>query len=187
MAHINQEIKARISEEKEKEIRNYLLKFAKKMTGIDYQIDTYFKVDNGKLKFRKSIFGDELIYYNRENKKDVKQSNVLVFQNQGKTEDLEKITRATHDVLTEVKKRREIYSIENVIFDIDKVEDLGTFIEIKAKSELNPKTGETITPINKLKEQCNHYKNLFKIKESDLIENSYSDMLLELKEMQKKG
>ncbi len=184
MVHVNEEIKARISEDKEKEIRNYLLKFATKLEGIDFQTDSYFKVDEGYMKLRKGNIENALIFYKRENEKGPKLSKPEIHDLM-KNSYLERITRKTYDLLIEVKKRREIYSIDNVKFNIDEVKNLDCFIEIKAQSELDEETGKPIIPLEKLKEQCNHYKNLFKIKRSDLIENSYSDIMLELKEMQK--
>jgi len=71
-----------------------------------------------------------------------------------------------------VKKRREIYYINNVKFHIDEVPGLGSFVEIEAgnvKVDLSKK---------QLKEQCDFYVKEFGIKEEDLIQVSYSDMLL---------
>ena len=72
-----------------------------------------------------------------------------------------------------VTKRRAIYFIENVKFHIDEVEELGDFVEIEA-IDRDGSFGE-----EELKEQCQYYLNLFKIQKEDLIEVSYSDMVLE--------
>jgi adenylate cyclase class IV len=53
------------------------------------------------------------------------------------------------------------------------VPGLGSFIEIEAGNILAD------IPQEKLKEQCEFYLKEFKVKETDLIEGSYSDMLLE--------
>jgi len=172
MKHTNYEIKARTSEEKQKDIRNYLVNSATEFSGTDYQTDTYFKVPEGRLKIRKGNIENALIYYERDDGLDSKKSNVLLID-LNKSESLERITRKTHEVLVEVKKKREIYFINNVKFHIDEVENLGEFIEIEAISENDFLTEE------KIKQQYDYYKNLFKIKDSDLIKNSYSDMLLE--------
>lgn len=174
MNHINYEIKARCSEEKQDRIRKYLKIKNAVFAGIDNQIDTYFKVDKGRLKLRKGNIENSLIYYERKDEKDSKQSKVIVFNNQGNIEDLEKIIKKTNEVLIEVEKTREIYFIDNVKFHLDKVKNLGNFMEIEAKSK-----GEI--SLEKIKEQCNYYKNLFVIQNKDLIKNSYSDMLLDLK------
>ncbi|OGM96320.1 MAG: hypothetical protein A3B86_04220 [Candidatus Yanofskybacteria bacterium RIFCSPHIGHO2_02_FULL_38_22b] len=59
----------------------------------------------------------------------------------------------------------------NVKFHIDKVKDLGSFIEIEAID----KTGKIGK--KKLLKQCNQYLNLFNVLQSDLISKSYSDLL----------
>ena len=71
-----------------------------------------------------------------------------------------------------VKKRREIYYINNVKFHIDEVPGLGSFVEIEAGNMLADLLQE------KLKEQCDFYMKELGIKEEDLLEVSYSDMLL---------
>ena len=70
-----------------------------------------------------------------------------------------------------VDKKREIYFIENVKFHIDKVKNLGSFIEIEAID----KTGKIGK--QKLLEQCNYYLKLFGVSKFDLISKSYSDLL----------
>ena len=72
-----------------------------------------------------------------------------------------------------VDKLREIYFIDNVKFHIDTVRELGTFVEIEAIDE----TGEI--GLTKLKEQCDYFMELFAIRFEDLIEVSYSDLMLE--------
>ena len=81
---------------------------------------------------------------------------------------------AALNVKVVVDKKREIYFIENVKFHLDQVEELGTFVEIEA-IDSNGSIGR-----DKLKEQCDYYLELFKVQEDDLLQNSYSDMLLEL-------
>ncbi len=64
------------------------------------------------------------------------------------------------------------YYISNVKFHIDEVPGLGSFVEIEA--------GNVKVDLSKeqLQEQCDFYLKEFGIKEADLIEVSYSDMLL---------
>ena len=71
-----------------------------------------------------------------------------------------------------VKKRREIYYIKNVKFHMDEVPGLGSFVEIEA--------GNILADLSRkeLKEQCDFYLIEFKISPEDLVEVSYSDMLL---------
>ncbi len=74
-------------------------------------------------------------------------------------------------VICVVDKSREIYFIDNVKFHIDTVKNLGAFVEIEAID-----TDGSISREH-LKEQCDYYMQLLQIKPSDLIADSYSDML----------
>ena len=55
---------------------------------------------------------------------------------------------------------------------MDTIKELGTFIEIEAIRTVEKNTPEI------LREQCDRYIELFKIKEEDMIAHSYSDLLL---------
>ena len=170
MNHINIEIKARCSNKEQ--IRKILINKNADFKGIDRQIDTYFKVKKGRLKLREGNIENCLIYYHRENKLGPKKSDVFLFPIQ-KNSSLKQIFLNSFDILVKVKKTREIYFIDNIKFHLDEVENLGDFIEIEAidkNGEIGAKT---------LLKQCHEYLELFKIKEQDLIENSYSDMLLD--------
>ncbi|MBI2003874.1 class IV adenylate cyclase [Candidatus Pacearchaeota archaeon] len=172
MTYTNIEIKARASEKQQGEIRKILKENNAKFIGTDNQKDIYFKNETGRLKLRRGNIENYLIYYKRENKRDLKKSKVILFDNQGRIDELEKRTKKTHEILIEVNKEREIYFIENVKFHIDKVKNLGNFVEIEAISL------ENLISEEKLREKCLYYKNLFKIPDNDLIKDSYSDMLL---------
>ena len=73
-----------------------------------------------------------------------------------------------------VRKKREIYYIDNVKFHIDDVPGLGFFIEIEAGNILADKTE------SELLDQCNFYLKEFGIKEEDLVAESYSDLLMKV-------
>ncbi len=73
-----------------------------------------------------------------------------------------------------IDKQREIYFIDNVKFHLDRVRDLGTFVEIEATDIKDEYTSEYLV------EQCQQYIKLFGIAETDLQTNSYSDLLLEI-------
>ena len=168
----NLEIKAMASEEQQGKIREILKENNAKFIGTDNQKDIYFKNGSGKLKLRKGNLENYLIYYERENEKEIKKSKVILFNNQGRIDELEKRTKKTYEILAQVDKIREIYFIGNVKFHIDKIKNLGNFVEIEASSR------ENLISKEKLREQCNYYKNLLKIPDNDLIKDSYSDMLL---------
>ena len=170
MAHINIEIKAKSNNQNT--IREILKSKKTDYKGTDHQIDTYFKVNNGRLKLREGTIENYLIHYQRENKKGPKQSNVTLFSFNPESSLKEVLTKAL-GILVVVDKQREIYFIDNVKFHIDTVKNLGTFVEIEAID----KSG-TIGKAELLK-QCQYFLNLFKISQDDLISVSYSDLLLQ--------
>src|SRR3989338_4175717 len=76
MAHTNIEIKARSTNQDQ--IRAFFLKNGADFKGTDHQIDTYFKVENGRLKLREGNIENFLVFYEREDKEEPKQSNVIL-------------------------------------------------------------------------------------------------------------
>jgi predicted adenylyl cyclase CyaB len=173
MAFLNIEIKAKCNDPVF--IRNYLLSAGAEFKGVDEQTDTYFAVANGRLKLREGNIENNLIFYERTDQPGPKNSHfhlVKVINAEGLKEVLTKST----GVKVVVKKKREIYYISNVKFHIDDVPGLGSFVEIEAGNVLAD------IPEEKLKEQCNFYLGEFEIKQEDLIDISYSDMLFENEE-----
>lgn len=169
MAFINIEIKARSINSDF--VRNYLLSNSAEFRGIDEQTDTYFNVPNGRLKLREGNIENNLIFYERDNQSGPKSSH---FQLVGVKDPvgLKDALSKANGIKVVVKKKREIYFINNVKFHIDEVPGLGDFIEIEAGNKLADLSE------NELREQCDFYIRVLRIKEEDLISLSYSDMLL---------
>lgn len=166
---MNIEIKARCPSPLD--VKKVLKERGAEFIGVDRQTDTYFKVKKGRLKLRTGDIENDLIYYDREDSEGPKQSDVLLFKIESGSE-LEQILHSSLEPLVVVNKRREIYFIGNVKFHIDHIKNLGNFVEIEAIDRDGDIGRE------KLLEQCNEYMRLFKIREIDLIKNSYSDMLM---------
>ena len=169
MSYLNVEIKAKCTDAAF--IRNYLLKAGADFKGVDEQTDTYFNVANGRLKLREGNIENNLIFYERSNQSGPKSSHFQLV----KIEDangLKEVLTKSNGIKVVVKKRREIYYIKNVKFHIDEVPALGSFIEIEAGNILADLSSD------QLKEQCSFYISQFGIKKEDMIESSYSDMLL---------
>ena len=169
MKHLNIEIKAKCDDHEK--IRQILKSRNADFKGTKHQIDTYFKVNNGRLKLREDNAENFLVFYEREDKAGPKQSDVILFKSDLDSS-LKEILLKSLGVLVVVDKQREIYSLENVKFHIDIVKNLGTFMEIEAIDSDGAFVKE------KLLEQCQNYLNLFGILKSDLISVSYSDLLL---------
>ena len=169
MTHLNIEIKARC--DSPDAVRKVLTERNAIFKGTDIQIDTYFNCRNGRLKLREGNIEYALIYYNREDTASPKKAIVSLYHPERNSSLKEILTNAL-GVLVVVKKKREIYFIDNIKFHIDNVENLGSFIEIEAID-----TSGTIGE-EKLRQQCEEYIKLFNIQPSDLIHCSYSDMIL---------
>jgi len=169
MKCLNVEIKAKCNNHKR--IRSLLQSLNAEFNGIDHQIDTYFRTNNGRLKLRQGNIENHLIFYQRENKKGPKQSNIILFKSDPNSNLKEILLKSLGSKIV-VDKLREIYFIDNVKFHLDKVKGLGTFIEIEAID----KNGHLGT--KKLLAQCNKYLRLFRITDANLISDSYSDLLL---------
>ena len=140
-------------------------------SGEDKQTDTYFNVHHGRLKLREGNIENALIHYHRENNKGAKKSEVLLYEH-APDKNLKDILIAALGIKVVVDKRRKIYFIENVKFHFDAVDKLGTFVEVEAIDR------DGSIGLDKLVQQCNHYKELFDIQEEDIIAESYSDMIL---------
>lgn len=169
MKVLNIEIKARCNEPDR--IRKILIEDKASFVGTDHQIDTYFNCPNGRLKLRKGNIENSLIFYNRTNQKGPKSSSVSLLKLHPENE-LREILERAYGIKVEVDKKREIYFIENIKFHIDEVENLGSYVEIEAIDE-SGNIGERM-----LNNQCKRYMEKLNILESDLIDVSYSDLLL---------
>lgn len=166
--HINYEFKARCSDIEKLESK--LKKLNPLFVGTDHQIDTYFHVPNGRLKLREGNIENSLIHYNRSNTAGAKQSDVTLYQHQPNKSLKEVLTKAL-GVKVVVDKKRKIYFIDNVKFHFDEVNELGSFIEVEAIDK------DGSIGIEKLREQCDYYAQLFQITNEQFIAESYSDLL----------
>lgn len=169
MPAINFEFKASVTNPDELEQK--LQQLNPDFIGEDHQVDTYFNVPVGRLKLREGNIENALIHYERINDAAAKQSNIILYEHKP-SQALKEILIKTLGVKIVVDKLRRIYFIGNVKFHFDTVQGLGRFIEVEAID----RTGEI--SIDKLKEQCSLYANLFELQQDNYIANSYSDMLL---------
>jgi predicted adenylyl cyclase CyaB len=167
----NIEIKARC--EDPRHIRDYLLSRHAIFKGTDTQRDTYFNVPHGRMKLRQGKIENALIHYQRDDQKGPKSSQVTLYPVH-ESNLLRSLLEKALGIKVVVEKQREIYFIDNVKFHIDIVKHLGNFIEIEAISEDEKISQET------LQDQCLLYMQEFGIREEDLLNDSYSDQLLDI-------
>ncbi len=167
--HVNVEIKAHSNNSDL--ARQWLISNGADFRGTDHQTDTYFKIEDGRLKLRQGNIENSLIHYKRVNQEGPKDSQVTMTQVPNGKE-LKAVLEKALEILVEVVKDREIYYIENVKFHIDTVPGLGNFIEIEA-IDSNGTIGK-----GKLLDQCEYYMEQLNIEKKDLVSSSYSDLLL---------
>ena len=167
----NFEFKAKVDNLEKYE--NKLLTLNPKFQGIDHQIDTYFNVHKGRLKLREGNIENSLINYERENISGSKISEIILYQHEPNIA-LKNILTRQLGVKIVVDKKRKIYFIDNVKFHFDLVENLGTFIEVEAIDSKEEFT------IEELKKQCDKYFDFFELTKNNVIDKSYSDLILEL-------
>lgn len=168
----NFEFKARVAEIEKYE--NKLLGLNPIYKGLDHQIDTYFNVPNGRLKLREGNIENSLINYDREDIAGSKESQIILYKHEPNIA-LKSILTKQLGIKTIVDKKRKIYFLDNVKFHFDVVQNLGTFLEVEAidrNDELS---------IGYLKNQRDKYFNFFELTEKDVVDKSYSDLVIELK------
>lgn len=171
MAHINIEIKAKCFHPEK--VEAFLLANGARFAGLDHQKDTYFQVPHGRLKLRQGNIENSLIYYQRPNQAGPKQSDFLLSHvTDGAAH--EALLAKALGVKVVVEKYRKIFFIDNIKFHLDEVPGLGSFVEIEAGNLHDPSLS-----VEQLRGQCNQYMQVFEIGEDDLLETSYSDMLLQ--------
>ncbi|MEN9685198.1 MAG: hypothetical protein RLZZ28_984, partial [Bacteroidota bacterium] len=172
MSFINIEIKAKCFHPEK--VEAFLIAAGARFVGLDRQKDSYFHVPSGRLKLRQGNIENSLIFYQRPDQEGPKQSDFHLSKiNDGiATEQL--LARAL-GIKVVVSKNRKIFYLNNVKFHLDEVPGLGSFVEIEAGNLTDPSK-----TVNDLKEQCAYFMRAFELREEDLINNSYSDMLLGL-------
>lgn len=152
---------------------NKLLLLNPEFKGTDHQTDTYFNALNGRLKLREGNIENSLINYKRENTPGAKESEIILYRHQA-DKALKDILTIQFGVKIVVSKKRKIYFLNNVKFHFDIVENLGIYLEVEAID-----SREEFTTAQ-LKIQCDKYYDYFELSKSQLIDKSYSDLLIDL-------
>lgn len=141
--------------------------------GTDRQVDTYFRARTGRLKLRVGSIERALIQYHRPDAATAKLSRVtLVPLGEAEAEALKTALSESLGVLVEVAKTRAIYFADNVKIHLDDVDGLGAFAEVEA---IDP---DGTTPLARLRAQCDAWQQILGVAEADMVETSYSDLLM---------
>ncbi len=133
------------------------------------QIDSYFEINDGKLKLRQ-VDGKpaELIYYKRSSGKGPKISDYSLFRTDF-DDDLRHILNAALQVELIVDKIRTLYLWRNVRIHFDKVVGLGEFIEFEAVLSKNAGLAESEKRIAFLRQKL-------RIDDKNLIDQGYYEL-----------
>ena len=137
--------------------------------GTDHQVDTYFRVPQGRLKIREGRLENALIFYQRTDRQHARRSSVELML-LPRRNSVRAILSRSLGVLAVVDKRREIYFVGNVKIHLDRVRGLGTFLEVEAMT----RTGD----IRKVRAQAAQFQQDFAITAADIVAQSYSDLML---------
>src|SRR5208337_4305474 len=167
MKRLNFEFKARLKDEQQ--VRAALKRLHARFIGTDHQIDTYFRVPGGRLKVREGRLENALIFYRRSNVRRARQAAVEMML-LSRRNSLRSILARALGTLAVVDKRREIYFVKNVKIHLDRVRQLGKFVEVEAISH----PGE----VKKIRSQARQFQKLFGITAKDIVAESYSDLIL---------
>jgi predicted adenylyl cyclase CyaB len=141
--------------------------------GILLQRDTFFRVNQGKLKLREEESGACLIFYGREDVKGLKLSNYEIVA-VAEPEKLRTMMSEALGVLAVVKKTRTLLTRDNLRLHLDNVDGLGDFGEIEAV------LGEGSSPENS-RAVVEQLLSALDISRRKLIDASYYEMLRPLK------
>ncbi len=135
-----------------------------------HQVDTYFSCRHGRLKLRE-ITGlrNELIWYERPDQQHAKASRYHVVPIEDAAGLKQALTLAS-GIRCIVEKYREIYLVDNVRIHLDRVVDLGEFLEFEAVlgPDVDADRGHA---------QVAFLRDRFQIADADLLTGSYSDLL----------
>lgn len=132
------------------------------------QKDIYYQCSNGLLKLRIQDSGNELIYYNRAEKAKKRWSEYFILSFQDENPD-KFFTRAFGRQAI-VEKERTLYIYGNTRIHLDKVKNLGLFLELESVVKNSKKSAEAEFRLVHKSLELHKYPELRK---------SYSDLIIE--------
>ena len=136
-----------------------------------FQDDTFFACNNGRLKLR-ALSPDEgqLIFYRRVNQKGPKECFYLI-SHTNSPDALRECLSLAYGQVGRVRKSRTLYLVGRTRIHLDRVQDLGNFLELEVVLEENEdvRTGEAI---------AQDLMQKLGVLPEQLIEGAYIDLLL---------
>ncbi len=152
-------------------VRARLRQWGAEFAGIDRQRDTFYRVPAGhRLKLRRSENFSRLISYRRTDGSGPKHCLVDLYDSLDPVA-LDRALRSSLGVRAEVVKTREVYLLGRTRFHLDRVEGLGTFLEIEVLGR------RAEDPVERLRALCREYLEGLAIGPEDLVAAAYVDLL----------
>lgn len=164
----NLEIKVKL--ENHRRIKKILSANNIQMAEIFNQRDIYYKVKSGLLKLRIENNTQTLIYYNRNERSKKRWSDFHLLDIA--TPDAEKILEKFLERIVEVKKIRELYWFDNTRIHLDKVNELGFFLELETR---------VLNGLRDAEKRFNYLIELLELKNYPEIRDSYRNLLIRKK------
>ena len=164
----NVEIKARVSDLSS--LRETALALGARPAGVLAQVDRYFEIDGGRRVKLREIDGTsfELIRYDRPEDGGVRTSDYRV--ERFAAGDPALAAWRGRDAACVVAKTRELLLLDNVRIHLDRVERLGTFLELEAVVDGTHDERSCRAAVDRLLDE-------FDIEPDSLLRASYSDLL----------
>lgn len=165
----NIEIKARV--ENFDKLFNSVTELSDSECQILNQRDVFFNCPGGRLKLR--IFEDktgEMIFYNRENTESPTCSYYKIVPVENPTS-INELFEMAYGIKGEVKKTRYLFFIGQTRIHLDKVENLGNFVELEVVLKENQSEIEGKSIADEIMKRLN-------INKTDLISNAYIDIVI---------
>jgi predicted adenylyl cyclase CyaB len=161
----NLELKIRVTSHQS--LKKILEQIGAENKGMLNQKDVYYSIPNGLLKLRIENRYESLIFYNRNENDKNRWSDfeVLQFANAKG----EKFFNNLFDVEVIIKKKRELFYYDDTRIHLDKVNNLGKFLELETRV-INGKVDA--------KKRFEKIISLLKLDESKQIRKSYKDLLM---------
>jgi len=136
------------------------------------QVDTYFNVESGRLKLRQADGVDQaLIFYRRPDDSAPKLSRYELMPI-APGQQLGSILERALGGRTAVRKRRQLWRLDNIRIHLDEVEGLGSFVEF----EVQVLPGRDASGC---RAQAGALMIKLGIRDTDLIAGSYADLIAE--------
>ena len=152
------------------QVRKKLKKNGIGLSEVLYQKDIYFSVNKGLLKLRIENENQTLIYYNRNEKSEKRWSDYFLLDI--KNTEGDKYFRRFLDIIVSVEKRRELFLYNDTRIHLDKVKNLGCFLELETR---------VLNALKDAEKRFNHLLDLLELKNQEEIRASYKDLLLNYK------